>query len=94
MAKAMKIELPEQLTINHAHACHDEWEVLLEKPTANELIVTADKVSRVDTAGLQLLLALVQSSKEASITVAWESPSVSLIEAADVLGLTAQLHLH
>jgi anti-anti-sigma factor len=94
MSQAVDIELPENLTISNAHKFHDELEELIEKQPSSDLVLHADKVNRADTSGIQLILALVQSSKERQVNVSWEKPSDTLIDAATVLGLSTSLGLH
>lgn len=91
---AVEITLPESLTVAHAHALHDEAEALLNKERAEELIVHADKVSRADTAGLQLLLAISKAAKERQIPLSWDQPSEKLVQVAAILGLNETLELH
>lgn len=57
--------------------------------TAQELQVELSRVERVDTAGLQLLLALARSARERGVAIRWSAPSPTLVEAAKRLGLSA-----
>lgn len=94
MAVQSELNLPENLTITQAHALHDEIETLMASELSEEVVVNAGNVVRADTAGLQLLLVLVQTSKERQADVVWKSPSEKFIEVARTLGLTAALGLH
>ena len=94
MSSTVDLNLPESLIINQAHELHDEFETLLEKSSCSEIVLHADKVSRVDTAGIQLLLALVKATRERSIDVSWDAPSAKLQEVAGILGLSTELDLH
>lgn len=91
---AVELHLPENLTISKAHALHDEFEALLNAETAEEIVVYADKVSRADTAGLQLMLAVVKLGKERQMGMVWTKPSDTLIDVAHALGLKEALGLH
>ena len=53
----------------------------------------ASQLQRIDTAGLQALLALIMSSKQRDIPVSWEEPSPALLQAASVVGLSDALLL-
>ena len=91
---AVEMVLPDNLTVAHAHALHDELEIVLNKENTEELIVHADKVSRADTAGLQLMLSVVQVTRERHIGLKWDKPSEKLIEVAQILGLKNELGLN
>ena len=94
MAQRLEYKLPDSLTITHAHTLHDELEALIEKNQADELVLHAADVSRADTAGLQLMLALVKSSKERQMAVIWDHPSQKLLDAAKILGIQSALNLN
>jgi len=94
MTQAVDIELPENLTIANSHAFHDELEAVIEKQPSNDLVLHAEKVNRADTAGLQLMLAFVQSSRERQVNVVWDKPSTTLLDTAAALGITTTLGLH
>jgi phospholipid transport system transporter-binding protein len=58
-----------------------------------EVLVDGSAVERVDTAGLQLLVAFVQHQTAQGRKVSWTSASDALGRAANRLGLAACLHL-
>jgi phospholipid transport system transporter-binding protein len=60
---------------------------------SGEVLVDGSAVERVDTAGLQLLLAFVQHQATQGRKVSWTSASDALDRAAARLGLAASLHL-
>jgi|GEM_PF-2439513 len=91
---SVEINLPEELTISQAHALHDEFEELLNKQNPEQLVVHASKVTRADTAGLQLMLTVVQITNERRIELKWDKPSEKFKETAYVLGLNNALGLH
>lgn len=91
---AVKMTLPDSLTVAQANSLHDEFENLLSKENIEELVVHADKVNRADTAGLQLMLAVVNATKERQIGLTWDKPSEKLVEVANTLGLNEALELH
>lgn len=91
---AIEMKLPENLTVAHAHALHDEFEELLNKKNIDQLVVHAAGVNRADTAGLQLMLAVVQATNERQISLSWDKPSENLIQVAVTLGIRDALGLH
>ncbi len=93
MASKVDFNLPENLTISKVQQLHEEMEVLLGKKDCDKVVLKANKVQRADTAGLQLLLAFVNATKEGHIDLNWSKPSDNLCEAARVLGLDTALGL-
>lgn len=61
--------------------------------TGKAITLKSEAVERIDTAGLQLLCALVNDAKAKDLVVQWESPSQTIIEAAQLTGLTNTLGL-
>lgn len=49
------------------------------------------ELQRIDTAGLQALLALILSCKQRDIPVSWAEPSPVLMQAASMVGLSDAL---
>lgn len=91
---SMNFSFPENLTISNVHSLHDELEVFFEKESGDELILHAENVTRADTAGMQLALALVNLSKERQMAVVWSGASSKFSEVANILGLSDALGLH
>lgn len=87
------IDLPENMTIAKVHALHDEYEELLNGENIEEICLNADKVEKVDTAGMQLILSVVRAGAERQTKVEWKSPSNSFMDTANILGLTQALAL-
>jgi len=54
---------------------------------ADEIVLKADKVERVDAASLQLFAALFNESKKLGVEVRWDGPSDSIIRSAKIIGL-------
>lgn len=94
MSKATEFQLPESLTITQAENLHDQFEHLIDEATCDQLIVHGANVSRTDTAGMQLLLALLEAAREKQINFVWDKPSDKLIAGAEILGLKQSLGLH
>ena len=94
MGATVSFNLPQNLTIANVHGLHEEFEALVDKQDCDAVVLKAEDVQRADTAGLQLLLAFMQATRERQITVTWDHPSVSLCNAADLLGLGNAIGIH
>jgi len=94
MATTLDFKLPENLTIANVQKLHEQFEELVNTPDCDQIQLLANEVNKTDTAGVQLLLALVSASKERQINVLWDKPSSSLKSAATLLGLDAPLGIH
>ncbi|MDD2814369.1 MAG: STAS domain-containing protein [Thiotrichaceae bacterium] len=78
------LKLPTTLTLTQLHALQIEC----QQHPSETLQIDAEAVEHVDTAALQLLLAVSQV-----IHIEWENPSLVLCAAAQTLGLTQLLKL-
>lgn len=87
MAEAAKnsIQLPSHLTIRHIEQVYRQCEDAL-KGTAN-LRVDASEVSKVDTAGLQLLVVLKTEMDLQHSAIEWISITDELRNSAQFMGL-------
>ena len=94
MADTISFHLPENLTIASVHGLHEELEVLVSQSDCDKVVLQASDVQRADTAGVQLLLAFVNASKEHQIGVEWDKPSDKLCTTAELLGLQGALGIH
>ena len=79
------------LDISAAAALHGRLRKSLEKSSTIEL--KADAVTKADTAGLQLLLALLREVESTGGSIVWKKPSDELMQAACLLGMDKQLGL-
>lgn len=86
------IHLPETLTIQSVSEEYTRINEILAGIESNITLV-ADNISNIDTAGLQLLLALVTKIQREGCSFNWQEPSEALIKNAENLGLTDQLQL-
>ncbi|PCJ50000.1 MAG: hypothetical protein COA74_04215 [Gammaproteobacteria bacterium] len=90
MSKRSTLSLPERLDISEAESLRERMNKALEKD-AEAYDIKADKVTRADSAGLQLLLsfsgAVSKLGKEMKIT----HPSDEFLAAAELLGVTELL---
>lgn len=94
MAQITEFQLPESLTITQADTLHEQFENMIEQQSCEQIVLHAESVSRTDTAGLQLLLALCEAAKERQINMVWDKPSEKLLSGVDILGLRQSLGLH
>jgi len=85
------LKLPTEIGIHNVHYIKAECDQLLA--LSGQVDLDASQVSRVDTAALQLLYALIKKLAEQDRTVVWLSPSETLRQAAASLGLVAMLGL-
>ncbi len=57
------------------------------------ILLQVNEITRLDTAGLQLLLSFYLAAHEKKITIQWEAPSAILVEIAKILNLYKLLKL-
>jgi anti-anti-sigma regulatory factor len=93
MVNTTEFELPENLTIVNIHSIHEMFEAAIDDNVHDQILINAEKVQRADSAGIQLLQALLIAAKERQIHVLWRNPSLKLISVAEVLGMKASLGL-
>lgn len=94
MAQTVEYELPENLTVANIHPIHEQFESLVDDQKNDHILLRASAVQRADTAGIQLLYALVVAAKERQIALSWDSPSEKLRTAAHILGMAGHLGIH
>ena len=85
------IPLGEELLIAEVGDRHREWKRLLAG--ARRLELDGTRLARVDTAGLQLLAALMHEAKRRGVETRWRGVSAGLQETAGCLGLKAVMNL-
>lgn len=86
------IQLPQSLTIQSAAEDHSKLSALLTS-VESPVKIDASSVEEIDTAGMQLLLAMLNQLKSQSIEAQWDSPSEVLVQTADILGMSDALSL-
>ncbi|MFD2178746.1 STAS domain-containing protein [Veronia pacifica] len=86
----MSVSLGEQVDISQVLTLKEAFLNELGE-AGNALSVQGGEVVRVDTSGLQLLLAVKRHCEKNNIEWTWESVSDELAHAAGVIGLTEQL---
>lgn len=86
------IPLPSTLTIQSVAAEHVQLCELV-KTVESPVTIDASSVEEIDTAGMQLVLSLINQLKSQSLQTEWHSPTDVLLQTADVLGMSAALSL-
>ena len=94
MSHTVELELPENLTVAHVQALHEQLEALVDDKKNDGIVARAKDVRRVDTAGLQLLLVAREAAKERQINWTWDAPSEVLVSGARLLGMHSKLDIH
>lgn len=84
------LALPQDCTIVGAV---DMKALLLAELETDDLVVDAGAVERVDTAGLQLLTALVRDRQAGGRSTRWQGADSQIRPTAELLGLTHMLAL-
>lgn len=85
------LKLDGDLTIRDVAARREDWRARIASATS--ITVDATDVQRVDTAGLQLLVALRESARRRGIACQVSQPSQPLLDAVGTLGLGTLLGL-
>lgn len=86
------VDCGDALTVANAANIHQKLQAALNDSSAINL--KADKVEKVDTAGLQLFVALSKEAERVGGQITWQQPSDALKQAAVTLGLTQSIGLH
>lgn len=91
MAKKTTITLGDALDIAHASKLKERLRSCLAKNLPVQ--ITADKVEKVDSAGLQLMCSFIKQVETMGNTVTWHKTSDPIYTIAALLGLTGNLKL-
>lgn len=83
------IDCGEALTIANVASLHAQFVAALEKTSSIE--VNAAKVEKVDTAGLQLLVAVNHELHKSDNSLIWKSASDVLTESISTCGLSSEI---
>ena len=92
MSKKSTLSLPERLDISEAVSLKERMDKALDKDST-VLDVKADKVERVDSAGVQLLLSFRAAAIEAGKEVSLSNPTDEFLAAVELLGAMELLEL-
>ena len=88
-SKKVTVKCGEALTIANVADLHSRLTKALDKSSTIEL--DTHEVEKVDTAGLQLLVALNQELEKSSGHLTWKNPSDALSEAIQTTGMAPYL---
>lgn len=91
MAQKTTVSCGTDLNIQNAQGLKERLIKALSKaPTCT---LNGSKVERVDSAGMQLLIAFFKEAEQSNVTIKWQAPSESLIKAGRLLGVIEPLKL-
>ena len=91
-SQAAVVQCVQALTIANAADLHTKLKEAVESSSDIELV--ADGVDKVDTAGLQLMVALSREIEKVNGTLVWKNPSEVLVQAVNTLGLRPYLAIN
>lgn len=87
-ARRHALDLGQSIDITRIHKLYNKLEQALEKST--RFSVKLAGVNRVDTSGIQLLLAFKREVLLRDGEIRWLKPSENFLQAASLLGVTAE----
>ena len=85
------LDLGEQLTISNVSDRHLAWRELADGD--DDLAIDGGNIASVDSAGLQLLLALKRAKEQQARSFSWQACSDELIDIARLAGIADELEL-
>ncbi len=91
MAAAARVTLAAECVVRHGAAL--QAQLLATVSPTDEVIIQAAAVTRIDAAGLQLLVAFARREAGAGRRIRWEQPSRELVDSAVRVGLAGVLGL-
>lgn len=77
--------------IAEARVLHETLGKLLPRQTS--IVLHAGRLERIDTAAMQVLASFCRTARQRRLALTWETPSASLREAANLLGLESAFGL-
>ncbi len=86
-----EITFDEILDITVVFQYHEKLNQLLNEQKIIHL--NAEKIERIDGAGLQLLIAFIVSAEKLNLQVSWSGVSQSFKDGANILGVTESLNI-
>jgi len=92
MANKTQFSCGAALDIMHLENLKPRIEKAVEKKLP--IVFIADKVERMDTSGLQLLLSAVKTIEQQGMTVSWQNPSDALVKACQLFGASSLLKIN
>ncbi|MDP2560145.1 lipid asymmetry maintenance protein MlaB [Psychrobium sp. 1_MG-2023] len=94
---ANTLSLPQSIDISYVTEFHPQLISFLSEFTESKndiLVINASELERIDTAGIQLLIAFVIEATKMNVTIQWQSISTELENTANELGLAQALKLN
>ncbi len=91
MSDRAELVLPDRMDIASAEQLHVTMEAAIEQ--GNPIELNGEKVVRLDTAGVQLLLSFCAEAEKQHIDVEWKSPSSTLFEVFEFMKLGSAVRL-
>ncbi|PIE25537.1 MAG: hypothetical protein CSA60_00180 [Neptuniibacter caesariensis] len=85
------LDLPEEISIANITEWKTKFVNFSMEPTP--LLLNAERLERVDTAAMQLMLAFVNKARAEDKSITWDKPSSAFLNMAKQLGLTDALQL-
>lgn len=85
VSEGLILDLPAEITIQNVTQLKADWQMLIGQMPL--LTIDAAAVQRIDTAGVQLLLAFVQEAEAKQSTIKWKDCPDPMLEVVDLLGL-------
>ena len=82
--------LDESMDITRINQFYSEMSKLHAR---TKVVINAGKLKRIDTSGIQLLCSWYIEAKKKGIDVSWKNQEGTLLDSANLLGLTATLEL-
>jgi len=89
LADKTTVSLGTALDIMHASGLKERLAGALDKKS--HIVLISDKVTRADTAGLQLIYAFKKEVESQQKELSWQKPSDSLLVACEALGMSEAL---
>jgi len=91
LSNSITIQCEENLNIAGVNLLHQDLKTAIHD--ADEIVLKADKIERIDAASLQIFAALFNETEKLGVTVRWDNPSAALIDSAKILGLSDVLKI-
>ena len=88
----LNFSLGEVIDISMVNSLYDALKLLLNE--ANQVIIDASEVKRLDTAAMQLILCWYRESQSRNISVTWKNTEGVFNNSAKLLGLAKELQLN
>ena len=82
----------EEVDITTVALLHEKLNRLLNEQ--KEIYLNAQKVTKIDGAGLQLIMGFILAARKLALTIKWNGVSEQFAKNAEILGLTDQLILN